>query len=92
MEVKHKVGRTQSSNVSTKKSNSATKKHSVKCKFDLKCRNKSCKFDHDSAKVVNVQNVNPWQPLASHSQTVEDVVPFLEVMTRVLMNLRRGGN
>lgn len=95
VEVKHKEERTQSSNGKSKKSmksNSTPRKVSVKCKFNLRCKNTSCKFDHDSAKVVNVQNVNPWQPLASHSQTVEDVVPFLEVMTQVLKNLRRGGN
>ena len=92
VEVKHKEGHTHSSNFTSKKSNSATRKQSVKCKFNLKCKNKSCKFEHDAAKVINVQNVNPWQPLASHSQTVEDVVPFLEVMTQVLKNLRRVGN
>ena len=69
------------------------RKYSVKCKFNLRCRNmRNCRYEHDTPQRNNIQNVNPWQPLASQSQAVDDVVPFLEVMTQVLRNLRRGGN
>ena len=69
------------------------RKYSVKCKFNLRCRNvRSCRYEHDTPQRNNIQYVNPWQPLASQSQAVDDVVPFLEVMTQVLRNLRRGGN